>query len=343
MCHFPTRRSAFTLIELLVVIAIIAVLIGLLLPAVQKVREAAARMKCSNTLKQLGLACMNYESSYNRFPTGLRVANPPGAGNITTDAGTNLFIELLPFFEQDNLQKNFDKVNNRNNVTSGGVVSPNSLSAQKINILVCPSAQFPANPMQVTTGSLGQAYYGVNSYVGNGGQVVYYYNAPTRDGLFHLEQYPPAAANPTNPTVKFQGPVTIGGITDGTSNTFMFGERKHYDPQFDRIYPAYPLGGWSGWAWTSSPNSVADVLGHILSSDNTTELVTINYSVPPTAPVGSFLYQDARVCAYGSFHTGGANFCFADGSVHFLRDSTPWPVLKAFVTRNGGEVAVADY
>jgi prepilin-type processing-associated H-X9-DG protein len=183
----------------------------------------------------------------------------------------------------------------------------------------------------------------VNSYVGNGGQVVYYYNAPTRDGLFHIEAYPPVASNPSTYSVPYKAPVTIGGITDGTSNTIMFGERKHLDPEFDRIYPTYPLGGWSGWAWTSSPNSVADVLGHILSSDSTNELVTINYKVPTTAPVGSYLYEDARVCAYGSFHTAGANFCFADGSVHFLRDSTPWTVLKALVTRAGGEVNTADY
>ena len=346
-------RSAFTLIELLVVIAIIAILIGLLLPAVQKVREAAARAKCSNTLKQLALAAMNYESAYQKFPTGLRVANPSGAGKVTTDSGTNLFIDMLPFFEQDNLNKSFDKVNNVNNVTVGGAPSPQSVSAQVINILVCPSAQFPQNPMQVTTGSLGQCYYGVNSYVGSGGRVVYYYTTPTRDGIFHLEQYPPAGATNAGSTVPYRGPVRIADVTDGTSNTIMFGERKHYDPQFDRIYPTYPIAGWSGWAWTATGNSSADVLGHISPSDDSTQYnpstiytpnnpVPINFMVPSTAPVGSYLYEDMRVSAYGSFHTGGANFSMTDGSVRFIRDSIQFYTLQTLVTRAGGETTPSD-
>src|SRR5207245_1502223 len=108
---------------------IVAVLTGLLLPAVQKVREAAARTKCQNTLKQLALAAHGFESANRHFPAGLRIASPFGPGQATTDAGTNAFIEMLPYYDQENLQRNWDKFNNRNNVAVNGNPSPQSLSA----------------------------------------------------------------------------------------------------------------------------------------------------------------------------------------------------------------------
>src|SRR5437899_2803716 len=125
------KGPGFTLIELLVVIAIIAVLIGLLLPAVQKVREAANRTSCGNNLKQIALAAHNYHDIYGRFPTGARL--PVYVGGRPT-GGTNLWVELLPYFEQDNLYRRWDYYDNRNNVAG----ERNATQAQVIKILLCP-------------------------------------------------------------------------------------------------------------------------------------------------------------------------------------------------------------
>jgi prepilin-type N-terminal cleavage/methylation domain-containing protein/prepilin-type processing-associated H-X9-DG protein len=308
-------QRGFTLIELLVVIAIIAILIGLLLPAVQKVRQAANRIQCQNNLKQIALAAHNYEGVHGAFPTGARPAVMVG---VVPTQGTNVWGELLPYFEQDNLYKKWDHDDNRNNVAGGR----NATQAQVIKILVCPSDWLPDPVWELTAfhpdlplppWCLG--FYGMTSYGGNAGTRSVPNPRLSKDGVIFV------GSN-----------VRLADITAGSSNTLLFGERYHHDPEYDRrrpdVAPAVPpMAGWGRWGFVAS----VAASGHVSLSTP----VPINYRVPPGGGVSA---MEDRQCAFGSGHPGGANFAFADGSVRFLSDSTPLPMLQALSTRAGGEV-----
>jgi prepilin-type N-terminal cleavage/methylation domain-containing protein/prepilin-type processing-associated H-X9-DG protein len=192
------RRSAFTLIELLVVIAIIAILIGLLLPAVQKVREAAARMKCSNNLKQMVLGMHSYESAYGNFP------NPRGTNFNGFTAYRGWMCELLPYIEQDNLHRAMYTPN----WWEGFFVTYN----RPVSTYTCPSDVR-------NTGQAPQAGYGaMTSYLGVTGSDIGYSAQTTgpSNGFFRV------TSSPAAPQAKG---VTMAAITDGTSNSLAIGER----------------------------------------------------------------------------------------------------------------------
>src|SRR5262245_56843828 len=259
------RRLGFTLIELLVVIAIIAILIGLLLPAVQKIREAANRMKCSNNLKQLASAAHNYHDTYERFPSGvnLPISNQSGAifptnvlvtsGKVGPPPEPGKFISwceaLLPLIEQDNLQKNLD-VTQREFANCNG---PNSTGAQVVNILICPSDHMPQKVTTFVSGGT-TFYFGMNSYLANGGTRSWFVDASySVDGVFY-----------------FNSMVNMAGITDGTSNTFLFGERNHFEPNWKN--GTTPFANIGGWAWANF-NAIQDYVG--------STRVPINYMIPP--------------------------------------------------------------
>ena len=317
-------RSGFTLIELLVVIAIIAILIGLLLPAVQKVREAAARMQCSNNMHQLSLAAHGYHDANLYFASGWQNPTPfTTFTNVIQDAPptgaprfTNCLVELLPYIEQGNLQKLWDFSNINNNRGPDG-----SVSSQVIKIFLCPSSIIAANPKATVSGNV----YGLNSYAGVAGR--YSFRAFTgsaftisNDGMFYINSR-----------------VTMAGITDGTSNTFMFGERQNKDKNFDRMYTNFPIIAWSGWAWCDQGNAIGDFLVGAAQP--------INWNIPDGATGANSSgnpWVQQRLSTMGSGHTGGANVALADGSVRFVRDSTPIRILQAFCTRSGGEVATLD-
>jgi prepilin-type N-terminal cleavage/methylation domain-containing protein/prepilin-type processing-associated H-X9-DG protein len=328
------RRRGFTLIELLVVIAIIAVLVGLLLPAVQKVREAANRMSCQNNLKQIALAAMNFESSNRRFPSAVNLQIDPYYGSdMVAKFGPppdptqsfSLAEALMPYIEQDNLRKNLvlNQLNQYGIMADSQYVNclgAGSVGAQTIKILVCPSDQLPDPPVTVYVGDYGtQYYFGMSSYGGNAGLRGVYWKYATLDGMFWL-----------NSKVK------IADVTDGTSNTLFFGERYHFDPVFDQLQAASGgslINTYGGWAW-ANPYAMED---HTESAYS-----PINYLIPPGTQQLTYDLQDARLNAWGSGHTGGANFAFVDGSVRFLANSTTQVVLQALATRAGGEVVSGD-
>src|SRR5262245_7980894 len=161
----PKSRCAFTLVELLVVIGIIGILVSLLLPAVQMAREAARRMSCTNNLRQVAIAAHQYHDARNQFPAGTH--NAVDVGGVPT-GGTNLWVELLPYFEQRKLFEKWDYVDNRNNVAGG----KDATQAQKIKILLCASDRLPERVVQLTAEAApewSKGSYGMSSYGGNGG------------------------------------------------------------------------------------------------------------------------------------------------------------------------------
>jgi prepilin-type N-terminal cleavage/methylation domain-containing protein len=322
------RSRGFTLIELLVVIAIIAILIGLLLPAVQKVREAAARAKCSNHLKQLSLAAHNYHGANEKFPPGVNQLSFAAAPRFR---GVTLFVYLAPYLEQDNLTRDWNLTDPLVNTTLPAP-GPTAKTATLVPILLCPSDVI-TGPNPVDAGS--NRWYALTSYGGNGGSRSYDPAAAANDGIFFV-------IGPGSQTAPNGQPVKIADVTDGLSNTALFGERSHVDPNNDAaagvVVP--PSGqfvnkmGSVGW-WANSGGRLA--AGDVTMS----AFALLNYRVPanpPTTYAGFFPLYEQRVNAFGSQHTGGANFAVGDGSVRFVRDSVTAVTLRRFCVRADGEV-----
>jgi len=310
--RFPgAPRRGFTLIELLVVIAIIAVLIGLLLPAVQSAREAARRAQCVNNLKQVALALHNYHDVNLVFPPGamyMFVQNAPDgypntqgvAGPPALNRQRSFIIDALQFIEQGNAYNAFNQNFHAYTCPNTTVVS------QGVATYWCPSdpkVTEPVNmgPPQYFAGWCpgGAPFMRYTSYLGNAG--TWFTSVARTNAAF-------AAINAQiNGTIFYESNTAIGAITDGTSNTFLVGES---------VYGSYDSGGGSHW-WVSA--------GYGQTEFTTFYPVNSHKKVSANADNNS----NYGICnsALSSNHPGGANAAMADGSVRFIKETiATWPI-----------------
>jgi len=345
-CLRRRARSGFTLIELLVVIAIIAILIGLLLPAVQKIREAANRMKCSNNLKQIGLALHNYHDTNGFLPPSGGNDLPP-FGNATGGPywGSSWKVWILPYVEQDNIFRQW-QLNNHSgwtNATNKAILNNNG--PVTIPIYRCPSTPLP--PFATTNG-LGNLMVG--SYTGIAGSVIVRSDGTVPSpGPYAVGCCNGSGGQATDNGVLYAGGlVTLAAVSDGLSNTWVVAEQGHHlrDVNGKPITSGFTRGFGSsetlyGWTMGSAINQGVSPasFGDGRHFNATSVRWKINQLGPWTSADPAYgVNNDAGPnFPLSSAHSGGINVLNGDGSVRFVRDSVSLDVQSAMCTKSGGE------
>jgi prepilin-type N-terminal cleavage/methylation domain-containing protein/prepilin-type processing-associated H-X9-DG protein len=334
------KRCAFTLIELLVAIAIIAALVGLLLPAVQKVRAIGARVKCQNNLKQLGIAAHNYEGVKCRLPPGATIGIPQASVQFL----------LLPYLEENARYQLFDLTKS---VTAAANHAPRL--AGDVPGYLCPSdpsngVYMDTNPSTETPGPTGRC-----NYYGNAGAHGWWRDSS--DGVSKPESLRGLLAAGSE--------VPFTSITDGLSCTVLFAEIKRGSAPKTSPFDVSKLfiTQWNSAGTTilTNPNNLTPLPASFVATcngaSNTESLAGLRYydgsatsalythTLPPNYAGRDCVNSTTRDqfhLAARSYHPGGVNVCFADGSVRFIRDTITPKTWKAIGTRSGGEIAPFD-
>ena len=324
-------RHGFTLVELLVVIAIIGILIGMLLPAVQAVREAARRSECQNNERQAALALLNYESAHMTFPAGsiTPVGRPP-SNNVF---GHSFWVQALPFIEQGNLSDRYDLTGE--GWTGGSNAStPNALLVTDVIVpfLLCPSSPIPEFPGGSDELNNTQVQGSLNAnparsmkpcYTGISGSI----NHPTiREGSRGTLSQGGILLNDEG--------VGFGGIPDGASNTILLGEQADWLRNPDGSEIEIRSDGNHGFTIGADFQGPGEdrifnltVLAHNLNNKDAADVIS-------TGGGGNVGANRPLVSA----HTGGVNVALGDGSVHFLSDSFDLQALFNLADRDDGDV-----
>ena len=334
------NRRGFTLIELLVVIAIIAILIALLVPAVQKVREAASRTQCINNLKQIGLALHGFHDANKRLPPGAADDTPPFGTQGGANWGSSWMVYILPFLDQGPLYSKWDFAGGNSgfvNGTNGPLVNNLNLVAYR-----CPSS---------TVAQFANSWNGWTkmnvSYTGIAGSAV----TPGGTG-----NYPTGCCNGAGGYSSDSGilyadsRVTMVGITDGTSNTWIVGEQSNHllDANRSPVTGGYNSGvgnssgiyGWTMGAAIGNQSVAAWGDGRAFNCTAVRyQINQIGFANSGASGTGNDVGQNFPL---SSNHTGGVNMLFADGTVHFASNSMSLPTISGLSTRAGTETVTFD-